>query len=143
VIDAPGSSRTVCRGINDSGVICGHAKFGAARYAFVDDHGTFTTFAFPGAPWTEARGISGPDPILAEASFDVVGLYTLAGLNQSHGFVTTLSPPHLVKWDGDEWVHQKLGADTLIQQGGRIEPAPGWTRSPIVRPPQQSMSNLP
>jgi hypothetical protein len=103
---------------------------------FVDDHGTFTTFAFPGAARTQARGISGPDPILADATFHVVGLYMSAGSFQHHGFIATLSPPHLVKWDEGEWARQEPEAGAVIQQGGRLDPAPAWTTSPIVRPPE-------
>lgn len=124
VIDAPGATLTVCRGVNDNGVICGYAKYGATFGAFVIDQGVFTTFDFPGAPWTEAHGINNPTPGLAlDTSFDVVGLYTESSLGHSHGFVANVSVPHLVKWDGREWVEQEVGAGAVIHQRGKVVPA--------------------
>jgi uncharacterized membrane protein len=120
-VDAPGAIRTFYRGISDAGLICGYAEFGHA-HAFVLGS-TFTIFQFPGALWTQANGINSPIPGVADNSFEVVGLYTSAGLNQSHGFVATLSPPHLVKWDGRAFIEQELEEGAMFRQDGRVVPA--------------------
>jgi hypothetical protein len=100
VINAPGATRTVLRGINNAGVICGYAD----GRAFVEAHNTFNMFEFPGAYRTQAHGISNPPSEVAAARVEVVGLYTFGALNESHGFVATMARLPVVKPQGAERV---------------------------------------
>jgi uncharacterized membrane protein len=66
--------------INNSGVIVGtkDANFFHGGTGFIDDHGTVTTFSFPGAAYTYANGISN-NGLIVGSWFDAQGL--------SHGYV--------------------------------------------------------
>jgi hypothetical protein len=131
MLNVPGATGTVCRGINDAGVICGYATWGdglgAERAAFVTSHGTFSVFGFPGASWTQAHGINNPLPAVASTSFDVVGFFGLPtdpATVRGHGFLATLSPPHVVKWDGGAWAELELETGAMIRHEGEVAPNP-------------------
>jgi hypothetical protein len=122
--DLPGASSTYYRGINDNEIICGYADFGNSQVGFVVSTGPgFTVFQFPGANRTQVHGINNPIPDVADTSFQVVGSYTSTSHIQRRGFMATLSPPHLVKWDGRDFIEQELAEGMVFRVDGQIVPA--------------------
>ena len=80
-IDVPGAANgTSAVGINDRGQIVGSYSDGAGNnHAFLMDHSTFTTIAFPGAVCTQAIGIN--------ARGQIVGGYAEKSCNPFAGMV--------------------------------------------------------
>ena len=115
IIDVPGSTSTIARGVNNLGHVVGSYIDGRGTHGFLLKDGKFSTLDIPGSSWTIATGINNAGQI--------VGAYGTSADSGNHAFllerglVTSLDVPDSLDTIGNginnagDIVGSFLGAD--------------------------------